>query len=109
MERILMSRQPIYCGDMTELGYELLFRNGENEASFDNGAKATAKVIADSFMEIGLDAVVGKKLAFINFDRNLLLGNYCEALPPERVVLEALETAKADLPIFNRLQQLRSK
>ena len=34
MERFLVSRQPIFRADMTELGYELLFRNSdENRAT----------------------------------------------------------------------------
>jgi c-di-GMP-related signal transduction protein len=38
MERVLVSRQPIYNADMTELGYELLFRDSHNDrASFTDG------------------------------------------------------------------------
>src|SRR4051812_38133094 len=109
MERVLVSRQPIYSADMTELGYELLFRDSDaDRASFADGDEATAKVILNTFMEIGLDSLVGPHLAFINFDRNLILGNYCECLPRNRVVLELLEGANPDDVLITKLRALRS-
>jgi EAL and modified HD-GYP domain-containing signal transduction protein len=109
MERVLVSRQPIYNANMGELGYELLFRNGtEDRASFTDGDHATANVIVNTFMDIGLDEVVGRHLAFINFDRNLITGNYCECLPPDRVVLEVLETVEPDDELIEKLRQLRA-
>src|SRR2546422_8886813 len=89
MERVLVSRQPIYRADMAVLGYELLFRDSEiGGASFSDGDQATAEVILNTFVDIGLEEVVGQDLAFINFGRNLIMANYCEALPRERVVFE---------------------
>ncbi len=95
---------------MSVFGYELLFRDGDsNSASFPDGSGATAQVIVNTFMDIGLEEMVGRHLAFINFERKLLLDNYCESLPPERVVLEVLETVEADSAIMKRLDRLRSK
>src|SRR5215831_5055653 len=93
---------------MTEYGYELLFRDSvENRAEFSDPAQATAEVIVNAFIEIGLEEIVGPRYAFINFDRDLILGNYCESLPPERVVLEVLESVKPDAAVLKKLQQLR--
>src|SRR5947208_3198543 len=109
MERFLVSRQPIFRADFTELGYELLFRNSdENRASFADGDQATAEVIVNTFMEIGLDEMVGKHLAFINFDRDLIMSNYGKFLPQDRVVLEVLETVKPDVELIEKLHNLRS-
>src|SRR5687767_8571861 len=103
MERILVSRQPIYRTDMTPLGYELLFRDSdEDRASFTDGNRATAGVIVNALMEIGLDEMVGKHAAFINFDRDLILGDYCDCLPRERVVLELLETIDPDVAVIQK-------
>jgi EAL and modified HD-GYP domain-containing signal transduction protein len=110
MERVLLSRQPIYRADNSLQGYELLFRdNDSNIASFSDGARATAQVLVNSLMEIGMDELVGRHLAFINFERTLLIGNYCESLPRERVVLEILESVAPDEILLKRLKQLRSK
>src|SRR5213594_811717 len=109
MERVLVSRQPIYRADLSELGYELLFRNSDEDvASFSDGDEATADVIVNTFTEIGLDELVGRHLAFINFDRNLILGGYCECLPRERVVLKILETIQPDAPLVQKLYDLHS-
>src|SRR5689334_16815161 len=108
MERILVSRQPIYTADVAKLGYELLFRDSDaDRAFFSDGDEATAKVIVNTFMEIGLDTLVGPHLAFINFDRNLSLGNYCECLPRERVIVELLQTGKPEEALITKLRNLR--
>jgi EAL and modified HD-GYP domain-containing signal transduction protein len=104
-----MSRQPIYSAEMAVLGYELLFRDSEvNRASFSDGDQATAEVISNTFMDIGLQELVGQDLAFINFGRNLLMGNFCESLPSERVVLELLESVEPDDALLKRLAQLKA-
>src|SRR5712692_8698590 len=110
MERVLVSRQPIYRADNSLQGYELLFReNDSNIASFSDGAWATAQVLVNSLMEIGMDELVGRHLAFINFERTLLLSNYCESLPADRVILEILESVEPDQKLLKRLAELRAK
>src|SRR5215471_1420092 len=107
MERAIVSRQPIYRVNRSELGYELLFRSSdEDRAIFTDGDQATAEVIVNALIGIGLDELVGDRLAFINFDRNLILGNYCEFLPRERVVLEVLETVTPDVVLIDKLKSL---
>src|SRR5436190_1830612 len=109
-QRILLSRQPIYQPDMKVFGYELLFRDGDSDhASFTDGTHATGMVIANAMIEIGMDEMVGRHLAFINFERNLLMGHYCESLPHDRVVLEILETVVPDRALLKRLETLRTK
>jgi EAL and modified HD-GYP domain-containing signal transduction protein len=108
VERVLVSRQPIYSAEMSVLGYELLFRDSDvNYASFSDGDQATAEVILNTFTDIGLHEVVGRNLAFINFDRNLIMGSYCELLPPKQVVLELLETVEPDDALLVRLAELK--
>jgi EAL and modified HD-GYP domain-containing signal transduction protein len=110
MERVLVSRQPIFRTDTAVMGYELLFRDGDTEsANISDGARATAQVINNSMMEIGMDELVGRYPAFVNFESSMLMANYCESLPNERVVLEILETVAPDEAIVRRLHDLRSK
>ena len=109
MDRVLVSRQPIYSADMKVLGYELLFRDSEvNFASFSDGDQATTDVILNTFMDIGLQEVVGQQLAFINFGRNLIMADCCQSLPSERVVLELLESVEPDDELIKRLEQLKA-
>jgi EAL and modified HD-GYP domain-containing signal transduction protein len=93
---------------MGVLGYELLFRDSEvNQACFSDGDQATAEVILNTFMDIGLDEVVGNTAAFINFGRNLIMASYCESLPRDRVIFELLENVEPDEALIRRLGQLR--
>jgi len=91
MERVLLSRQPICKPDRSIHGYELLFRDSENDfADVKDADEATAQVIVNTFMEIGLDEMVGPNAAFINVSPNFLLSDFCDALPADRVMLELL-------------------
>src|SRR4029078_8291962 len=97
MESILVSRQPIFRDDMDIIGYELLFRDcAINFAIFSDGDRATAQTILNSCSEIGVQQIVGSYPAFINFSRNFLLTDYCEALPQQRLVLEILAMSEPD-------------
>jgi c-di-GMP-related signal transduction protein len=95
--KIFIGRQPILDSKLKVVGYELLFRSSNVDAfdgSDDN--KATSQVINNALLEIGLDDIIGNKPAFINFSKDLLINGVVELLPPERVVLEILETVKVD-------------
>src|SRR5947207_2967260 len=62
MEKVLVSRQPIFNADLREYGYELLYRsNHEDHAVFSDGDQATAEVILNTF-EIGLEELVGERV-----------------------------------------------
>lgn len=102
-----VGRQPIYGRSIDVFAYELLFRNNEvNRASFLDGNAATAQVMLNTFVEIGLDHIVDNHLAFINLTRDFVLGNYCVALPKDRVVLEVLENMGVDEELMEALHRL---
>jgi c-di-GMP phosphodiesterase len=109
MARVLLSRQPIYRADMNPYGYELLFRDSDADtATIRNEDEATAQVVVNTFMEMGLNQMVGDRLAFINVSKNFVLGNFCDSLPPDRVVLELNQPESVDPPLLKRMAQLRS-
>jgi len=104
---VLVGRQPICRANNQTLGYELLFRNSQvNEAVIQNPEQATAQVIVNTFMEIGLERMVGASLAFINVTRDFILGDHCRSLPKDRVVLEILENTVPDAELFRALGEL---
>jgi EAL and modified HD-GYP domain-containing signal transduction protein len=106
MEKAFVVRQPIYRGDLTLFAYELLFRNNElNNAAFTNGDQATAQVLLDTFMEIGLDRVVGPNLAFVNVTRNFLLSDYCSLLPKDRLVIQLPGDTIPDAPLLDSVSR----
>jgi EAL and modified HD-GYP domain-containing signal transduction protein len=106
---VFVARQPIFDRTKNVFGYELLFRSG-TENRYDPSADADAStldVIASSFLVIGLDELTGGKRGFINFTRNLLLGDVVDLLPPEFVAVEILENIAPDEEVLAACRRLK--
>lgn len=105
--RVLIGRQPILDGELKTRGYELLFRPLPGfEADFNDGEKATAQVINNALVEIGLENLVGNDLAYINFTRAFLVNDVALLLPPAKVVLEVLENVEVDQSLIDGIRKL---
>jgi EAL and modified HD-GYP domain-containing signal transduction protein len=91
MTEIFLGRQAIFDRDQKVVGYELLFRHGEDTDSTDmpDGDVATSHVLESAFVDIGLDRLAGRYPVFINLTRNHLLKP--PPIPPKQVVFEILE------------------
>jgi len=104
---IFIGRQPIYDRKLGVYGYELLFRAEDmNKAVISDGDKATSDVIINTFLEIGLDNIVGNQLAFINLTRLFFVNEHSISLPKDRVVLELLEDIEADEELVAGVKRL---
>jgi len=107
VEKVFVGRQPIYRDGVDVFGYELLSRESElNRAEFSNGDDATAQVLLNTFLDIGLDQLVGSHLAFVNVTRNFLFSEHCESLPKARVVLEIAGDMAVDEALLERVTHL---
>ncbi len=73
-----------------------------------DGEKATAQVLVNTFAEFGIDHIVGKQLAFVNFTRKFLLDEAGPPIPPDRVVVEILEDVLIDEALIDAVYRLRS-
>jgi len=73
-----------------------------------DNASATAAVIAHA-EELGLERVVGDRLAFLNIDEVVLASGMLEVLPPARVVLEILETVPATDTVLGQIAALKAR
>ena len=61
---IFVGRQPIYTQQLDVFSYELLFRSGEMQhADVTDGNQATARVLVNTFLKLGLNTLVGSKRA----------------------------------------------
>ena len=104
---IFVGRQPIYNTELKVVAHELLFRSHDTDKSgVVDGEQATTQVILNTFLEIGLDRLIGDGLAFINLTRSFFLGDYPVPLPPERVVLEVLEDITIDDEFIAAVQKM---
>ncbi|MFM0349503.1 EAL and HDOD domain-containing protein [Paraburkholderia sp. RL17-347-BIC-D] len=105
---VYLGRQPILDRDGALNAYELLFRAGaHNYAEVTDDAQATAQVVARAIGGIGVPTVLGQHRGFVNIDRALLFNDIVHLMPPERFVLEILETVKFDAQLVRRLGELR--
>ena len=103
-----VARQPIFDGRESVYGYELLFRSGlENAFTHSDPDQASAKVISDTLLLLGVDAAAGGKKAFVNVTRDVLLGEIISMLPREAVVVEVLETVAPDAEVIAACRKLK--
>ena len=107
---IFIGRQPIFDRKLNVTAYELLFRSSEkNSADVIDGDSATYQLLANAFIEIGLDKIIGRHDAFINATRNFIVGAYPLPIPIERVVIEVLEDIEINNELVEALKQLSNK
>jgi len=107
MTEFFIGRQPIFNASLEIEAYELLFRNADVAAAeFMDGDQASSQVINNTLLDLGLDQIVGKRTAFINMTRNLLLGNMPSMFPKDRVVLEVLEDIVIDDEMLKAITRL---
>ncbi|MFT7235558.1 MAG: EAL and modified HD-GYP domain-containing signal transduction protein [Methylophagaceae bacterium] len=107
-DSIFLARQPIFDQDLVLFAYELLFRSNEtNQSGVDviNGDSATSQVINNTFLEFGIEDVLGGKLGFINLTRAFLTREIPLPFHHHNVVLEVLEDIKIDDEIIKSVKQ----
>lgn len=112
-EEVLLGRQPIVDATGSLVAFELLFRSvGKPAAGCDapprlDDLQASCHVIARSVADLGLTESLGRFTGYVNADRSLLMSDVVEILPPDRFVLEILETTVIDPALRERIVELR--
>jgi EAL and modified HD-GYP domain-containing signal transduction protein len=108
-EFVTVARQPIYTRSMTVTAYELLYRSAGGGGMAVGDTVATSTVLSNGLMWIGLEALVPNRPAYVNFGRELLLSDRILKLPPQRIVIEVLETVEPDAEIIEALKTLHHR
>ncbi|HEX5792652.1 MAG TPA: HDOD domain-containing protein [Rheinheimera sp.] len=104
------ARQPILDRNKELYAYELLFRDGLENAFPDiDGDEATSRMVEGSQFTFGLDDFLGDKPGFINFTLDTLQKKYPSMLPKEQIVVEILETIQPGKKLLAECQQLKEK
>jgi EAL and modified HD-GYP domain-containing signal transduction protein len=102
-----IARQPIFDKRLQVYAYELLFRSGPQNY-FQPSRNASSSVIADSVTLFDLKNLTGPAKAFMNVDELALKLGVPRILPPDRIVVEILETVKPTEEIVTICRDLRS-
>jgi c-di-GMP-related signal transduction protein len=108
---VFVARQAIFDRNKNLYAYELLYRSDALTNQFDEteSASATAQVIANSLLAVGLENMLCGKKAFVNFDRTLLIGGFQGVLPPDTLVVEILESVMPDAAVLEACGKLRKQ
>lgn len=108
MQHYYIGRQPIFDARQSVIGYELLYRRQDQaHAKIIDGDQATSQIFINSFLEMGLDKVVGKHQAFINVTRNFITNTDLLPPPSAQLVLEILEDIKIDDAVIAAVLRLK--
>ncbi|HHH36245.1 MAG TPA: HDOD domain-containing protein [Gammaproteobacteria bacterium] len=111
MLQYFIGRQAIYDHNLKVIGYELLYRphNVAFLDKIDDEDYATSLVLLNSFIEAGLEELVGPHKAFVNLTRKFILNG--DLIPPAKhqLVLEILENIEVDDELVQAVRILKSK
>lgn len=108
--RVVLGRQAIVDERRRVAGYEVLYRSSATaqEAGPLDDMAATATVVLAAVAEMGMSSVVGQRDMFVNCSAEVLDLELERLLPPDRVVLEILETVEVSDRLCERIRELRS-
>jgi len=107
MPELLITRQPIYNRTRHVYGYELLYHPGkDSNLSGDSDDALASQVILDALTEIGVDNLVGQRMAFISVSRGFIAGKYPLPLTKSRLVIEVPADVAVDAEVIDGIQFL---
>jgi EAL and modified HD-GYP domain-containing signal transduction protein len=106
-EIVQVGRQPIVDRNLLTYGYELLYRNESfgPQDGFD-GDYASARTILNTFIEFGMQRLVGPHKAFINLTKSFFTDDHLLPLDKKRIVLEVLENIELKPEVVSGIKLL---
>ncbi|TRN20661.1 EAL and HDOD domain-containing protein [Vibrio furnissii] len=106
-----VARQPILNAKRQTLGYELLFRDGEENAFPEHmdSDRATYRLIVENFLAVGTNPSIARSRCFINFPYKSLLRRLPLTLPREQIVVEVLETCSPTDELLEAVRELGAR
>jgi len=101
-----VARQPIFDREEKVFGYELLFRDGIENA-FNGDTDEASRATLDSTLLMGLDVLCDGRRAFMNCTRDTLIKGLVRLLPSTSTVVEILETVPGDPDVMTACVSLK--
>ncbi|KHT47693.1 EAL and HDOD domain-containing protein [Vibrio sinaloensis] len=110
MDKSFVARQPILDREEKLIGYELLFREGLNNAFPDiDPVRATSKVLSNVYFKSdSYEHVIQDKVGYVNFPYQSLVTLVPALLPKEKIVIEVLEDCKPTDELLVAIKHLKS-
>lgn len=109
LQDIFIARQPIFDRHEMVAGYEILFRSSaENRFTGTDVSLASTQGLERAVRGFGLDNLTSGRLAFVNLSRDVLVNELYTLLPPDRSVIELLESVEPDPTVVGACERLRT-
>ena len=83
---VLVTRQPIFSPQLAVFAYELSFGIAGREVG-QRTVVESPRVLAESLLAIGLEAITGGRRAFVRFSAEMLIGGFAALLPADQTVV----------------------
>lgn len=110
MTDFYLARQAIHDAGQRLLGYDLLFHSKElNKPLLPREIADPAQILVSALLDMGLQDVVGKKLAFINLTKRYVLGELPIPLARKQIVLEIRQDILPGVELISAFKQLKLK
>ncbi|CAN2254963.1 cyclic di-GMP phosphodiesterase [Bacillus vallismortis] len=107
--RVFVARQPIFNRKEQVVAYELLYRDSEeNVYNAKDGDQATADLVINSFLNIGIEKLTEGKRCFVNFTESLMFSNLPTSFNPKQLVIEILEDIPITPALISRCKELKN-
>lgn len=105
-----VARQPILDARGHVFGYELLYRaTGSDTACTADGDLASARVLTDAVLEVGLDTLTAGRPAFLNLTKPLITSQVATLLPHAAAVYELREDVEVDASVVEACRDLHAR
>lgn len=89
MAEAFLARQAIFRDNLKIVGYELLYRESDvNHIEITDSDNASARVIVNTFLNLGMENLVGSGIAFINIPYKFITEENLLPMTPAQLVLE---------------------
>lgn len=108
--KLYIARQPIFNKDKTLFGYELLYRNSEeNNFPGIDDELATKELASNIVTKFDFSLLTNGKYGFINFTKAILMSEVPLLFQPQNIVIEILEDVVVDKALIERIKFLKKK
>jgi c-di-GMP phosphodiesterase len=106
--QVYTARQPILNNKQEVVAYELLFRESKRNCfpAHIPADVATAKLLVNSYLSVGLDEITEGKPALINFPAKMLAEHLLHMVPYKNIIVEVLETVEPNDENYQVLRRL---
>src|SRR5690349_775505 len=105
-----VARQPILDEKGHVFGYELLYRATQTDTSCTaEGDLASARVLTDAVLEVGLDTLTAGRPAFLNLTKPLITSQVATLLPHAAAVYELREDVEIDQEVIDACKALHGR